>query len=202
MVEENITEQKNKGWKATGEVVLTEAVSKLKEKFGEFVVLCPNPAKEATVFVKKEKIIEALEYLKTELNFDYLSDLTAVHFPDNEFQIVVVYHLFSIEKKDSLRVKVELKEGESIKSVVSIWPAANWMEREAFDLLGVQFDGHPNLKRILLPDEWEGHPLRKEYPLGGPQETEIRTNKYGKPFLLPDNLEEANKIIEEGRNAE
>lgn len=204
MAEENIIEQKKKGWTSTGEIVLTEAVSKLKEKFGEFVVPCPNPAKEATVFVKKEKIIDVLEYLKAEpsLKFNYLSDLTAVHFPENEFQIVVVYHLYSIENRDSLRVKVELKDGESIPSAVSIWPAANWMEREAYDLMGVKFDNHPNLKRILLPDEWDGHPLRKEYPLGGPQEAEIRANKYGKPFLLPDDLEEAKKIIEEGKNAE
>lgn len=204
MAEENISEQKNKGWTPSGEPFLTEAVKKCVEKFREFVSPYQNHAQEASILVKKEKILEVLNYLKTEesLKFDYLSDLTAVHFPESEFPIVVVYHLFSTEKKDSLRVKVELKEGESIESAVSIWPAANWMEREAYDLMGVKFEKHPNLKRILLPDEWEGHPLRKEYPLGGPQEKEIRANKYGKPFLLPDDLEEAKKIIEEGKNAE
>lgn len=202
MAEENISEQKNKGWTASGEPFLTDAVNKCVEKFKDFVSPYPNHAKEATLVVKKEKIADVLNFLKTEesLKFDYLSDLTAVHFPESEFKIVVVYHLFSTERKDSLRIKVELKEGETIPSVVSIWPAANWMEREAYDLMGVRFENHPNLKRILLPDDWEGHPLRKEYPLGGPQEEMIRSNKYGKPFLLPDDLEEARKIIEEGKN--
>jgi len=204
MAEENIVEQKSKGWKSSGEPVLTDAVNKVVEQFKDFVSPYPNHTKEATVVAKKEKLLEVLKYLKTEdsLKFDYLSDLTAVHFPENDFQIVVVYHLYSTERKDSLRVKVELKDGETLESAVSIWPAANWMEREAYDLMGVKFENHPNLKRILLPDEWEGHPLRKEYPLGGPQEAEIRANKYGKPFLLPDDLEEARKIIEEGKNAE
>ncbi|MCX7830900.1 MAG: NADH-quinone oxidoreductase subunit C [Acidobacteria bacterium] len=204
MAEENVVEQKSKGWKASGEPFLTDAVNKTVERFKEYASPYPSHTKEATIAVKKEKILEILSFLKTEesLKFDYLSDLTAVHYPENEFPIVVVYHLYSTERKDSLRVKVELKEGESIESAVSIWPAANWMEREAYDLLGVKFDSHPNLKRILLPDEWEGHPLRKEYPLGGAQEKEIRANKYGKPFLLPDDLEEARKIIEEGKNAE
>lgn len=202
MTEEKVFEQKMKSFKPTGEAILSEAVLKLNEKFQDFVSPYPNNAKEATVVVKKEKLTEILNYLKTEesLKFDYLSDLTAVHFPEDEFQLVVVYHLFSLERKDFLRVKVELKNGETIPSVVSIWPAANWMEREAYDLMGVVFDGHPNLKRILLTEDWEGHPLRKEYPLGGHQEKEIRANKYGKPFLLPDDLEEAKKIIEEGRN--
>lgn len=202
MTEEKVSEQKIKVFRSSGEAILSGAVLKLKEKFQDFVTPYPNNAKEATVVVKKEKLTEILNYLKTEesLKFDYLSDLTAVHFPEDEFQLVVVYHLFSLERKDFLRVKVELKNGETIPSVVSIWPSANWMEREAYDLMGLVFDGHPNLKRILLPDDWEGHPLRKEYPLGGAQENEIRANKYGKPFLLPDDLEEAKKIIEEGKN--
>jgi NADH-quinone oxidoreductase subunit C len=194
--------QPKKGWDSVGEFVESEAANLLIQKFPGTVRPANNPAKEAAVFAAKTGVIEVLSYLKEEpsLSFDYLSDLTAVHFPENEKKMVVVYHLYSISRQDSLRVKVELDENESCPSCVSIWPAANWMEREAFDLMGVSFDNHPNLKRILLPDEWEGHPLRKEYPLGGPQEAEIRANKFGKPQLLPDDLEAARIIIEEGKN--
>lgn len=195
-----VDEIQKKGWEPTGEIVSSESAKKLAERFGSKVLPCPNPAKEVTIKTDKESIVEVLNFLKNELSFNYLSDLTAVHFPQNEKEITVVYHLFSIENKESLRIKVELKDGESIPSVISIFPAANWMEREAFDLMGVKFEGHPNLKRILLPDEWEGHPLRKEYPLGGTQEEEIRSNRYGVPALLPDDIEEARKIIKEGKN--
>lgn len=190
--------------RTSGEIIETKSVKKLIEKFKDKVLPYPNPAKEATVVVDKSIIIDVLKFLKEdeELKFDYLSDLTAVHYPGSEKPIVVVYHLFSIENRDSLRVKVELNDKETIPSAVSVWKAANWMEREAYDLMGVVFEGHPDLRRILLPDDWEGHPLRKEYPLGGPQEEMIRANKYGIPALLPDNLEEAKKIIEEQRNAE
>ena len=191
-----------KGWQPSGEPVETEAVKTLRERFPGSVSCVPNAANEATVIAQKDKIAEILAFLKSEpsLDFDYLSDLTAVHFPDNEKQIMVVYHLFSTGRKDSLRVKLELEDGEACPSVVHIWPAANWMEREAFDLIGVKFEGHPNLKRILLPDDFEGHPLRKEFPLGGAQEQEIRTNRYGKPALLPDDLEAAKKMMEEGKS--
>lgn len=191
-----------KGWEPTGEIAESDASKALLEKFAGFAAPVKNLAKEPTVMVKKEKLVEALEYLKSDPQhlFDYLSDMTAVHYPDNDKKIMTVYHLYSTSRKDSIRVKCELDEGEACPTCVGVWPAANWMEREAFDLMGVVFEGHPDLRRILMPDEWEGHPLRKEYPLGGPQEEEIRSNKYGKPQLLPDDLEEARKIIEEGRN--
>jgi NADH-quinone oxidoreductase subunit C len=196
------TKPAKKGWESAGDFVESEAANLLIQKFPGLVEPAKNPAKETSVFVKKEKLTEVLLFLKDEpsLLFDYLSDLTAVHFPENDKKIVVVYHLYSTSRMDSLRIKVELDEGESCPSCVPVWPAANWMEREAFDLMGVTFEGHPDLKRILLPDDWEGHPLRKEYPLGGPQEAEIRANKFGKPQLLPDDLEAARKIVEEGRN--
>ena len=189
-----------KGWVATGEPIITDAVQKAIEKFGSKITPYPNPAKEATIKVEKEDLYEILDFLKKEIGFDYLSDIASAHFPQNEKHLSLAYHLFSIEKKDSLRVKVEFNEEESIPSVSSIWPAANWMEREAYDLMGVKFGNHPNLKRILLPDDWEGYPLRKEYPLGGPQEEEIRSNRYGVPSLLPDDLEAAKKILEEEKN--
>jgi len=119
---------------------------------------------ELTIRVKKESIVDICSFLKKEFKFDFLSDLCGVHYPDRDEQFEVVYHLFSIETKERVRLKIGLKEGERVKSVTSVWGTANWHEREAFDLLGIVFEDHPNLKRILLPDDWEGHPLRKDYP--------------------------------------
>lgn len=191
-----------KGWEPSGEYEESGSSKAVLEKFPGFAESVKNPAKEPTVMVKKEKLIEALSFLKNDpvMLFDYLSDLTVVHYPENEKKMMAVYHLYSTSRMDSLRVKCELDDKEPCPSCVSLWHAANWMEREAYDLMGVVFENHPNLKRILMPDDWEGHPLRKEYPPGGPQEEEIRSNKYGKPQLLPDDLEAARKIIEEGKN--
>jgi NADH-quinone oxidoreductase subunit C len=89
-----------------------------------------------------------------------------VHFPEREdAPFEIIYQLYSLEANERVRLKVALKDGESIESVCSVWPTANWMEREVFDLFGVAFKNHPDLRRILLPEDWEGHPLRKEYPL-------------------------------------
>lgn len=97
--------------------------------------------------------------------FDYLSDLTCVHYPDNQAApFEVIYNLYSISKNERVRLKADVN-GQGIDSVVSIWPAAEWPEREVFDLFGVIFRNHPDLRRILLPPDWEGHPLRKDYPL-------------------------------------
>jgi NADH-quinone oxidoreductase subunit C len=96
--------------------------------------------------------------------FDYLVDLTAVHYPKREgTQFDVVYILYSFAKNARVRVKAQIADGESLPSAVSIWRTANWLEREVFDMFGIRFDGHPDLKRILLPDGWKGHPLRKEH---------------------------------------
>ena len=96
--------------------------------------------------------------------FDYLVDLTAVHYPKREkAEFDVVYILYSFAKNTRVRVKTQVADGATLSSSVSIWPTANWLEREVFDMFGIRFDGHPDLKRILLPDGWKGHPLRKEY---------------------------------------
>ncbi|HKN82380.1 MAG TPA: NADH-quinone oxidoreductase subunit C, partial [Pyrinomonadaceae bacterium] len=99
-----------------------------------------------------------------ETSFDYLSDLTCVHYPERrEAPFEIVYNLFSISNNERVRLKV--RTSASLDSVTSIWPAANWLEREVFDLFGVGFNNHPDLRRLLLPPDWEGHPLRKDYPL-------------------------------------
>jgi NADH-quinone oxidoreductase subunit C len=126
---------------------------------------------EVTVIVPREKIVELCSYLKTapELEFNFLSDICgADRGPEEEPRFEVNYHLFSTRKHHRLRLKVLLNDDDAhVPSVTGVWRTANWHERETFDLFGVHFDGHPDLRRILLPDDWEGHALRKDFPLRG-----------------------------------
>lgn len=101
------------------------------------------------------------------LEFDYLVDLTALDYPSRPQRFDVVTHLYSMTQNHRLRLKVGVAEGEKCPTVANIWKAANWEERETFDMFGIEFEGHPDLRRILLPEDWEGYPLRKDYPLGG-----------------------------------
>lgn len=125
---------------------------------------------ELTVYVKPGRLLRACEFLRDapELAFKYLSDVTAVDRYPNEPRFEAVYHLLSHLLNQRLRLKVRLPgEDSRIASVVPIWPAANAFEREVFDLFGIFFEGHPFLRRLLLPEDWEGHPLRKDYPTEG-----------------------------------
>ncbi len=125
---------------------------------------------ELTVWVSRESIREACTFLKSdpELDFNYLADVTCVDWIPAEPRFEIVYHLLSIAKKQRIRLKVALNSDETVvESVVPVFPSANFFEREIFDLFGIRFSGHPNLKRILMPEDWEGHPLRKDYPVEG-----------------------------------
>ena len=113
--------------------------------------------------VDRALIPNILRLLRDEELFDYCVDITAVHYPKREKQFDVLWNLYSYARNERMRVKTQIADGASIPSCVSIWPAANWLEREVYDMFGIQFDGHPDLKRILLPDGWKGHPLRKDY---------------------------------------
>lgn len=127
---------------------------------------------ELTVNIYPENIRALCDFLRTdpEMAFTYLSDVTGVDRFPVEPRFELNYHLLSIPKRTAVRLRVRLPGSEPvIDSVVTVWPTANWHEREIFDLLGVRFEGHPNLKRMLLPDDWEGHPLRKDYPVEGPR---------------------------------
>ncbi len=193
-----------KAWEPTGEVVTSLVTEKLQSAFSGSVTGVKSPCGEAALLVKKEKIIEALTFLKNDPDcaMNYLSDLTAAHYPNNEKPFEVVYHCFSLSKGRFVRVKTQLGDQEPCPTATVVWRTADWMEREVHDMFGIVFEGHPNLKTILLPEGWEGHPLRKEYPLGGPKEEEIRANKFSKPRYLPDDLKEATRIIKEARDAE
>ncbi|MEW5745014.1 MAG: NADH-quinone oxidoreductase subunit C [Nitrospirota bacterium] len=124
---------------------------------------------QVSVVVKRDRIKEMLRYLHDapELYFNYLEDLCGVDYlGKKEPRFEVVYHLYSLRHKHMIRMKAEVPEEDCvIDSVVDIWAGANWHERECYDLFGVVFKGHPDMRRILLPEDWEGYPLRKDYPL-------------------------------------
>ena len=161
--------------------VPSRAVDRLRETFGAALLETSSYAGQAMARLSPERLVEALTFLRDhpDLKFDYLSNLSAVHWPKRERPFTVVYHLASIAKRHRLTVKVDLAEGEEAPSAVGVWPAANWFEREAFDLFGVRFHGHPDLTRILLTDEWTGHPLRKDYPLEGKPEDHVQYREVG-----------------------
>jgi len=125
-----------------------------------------------TVIVPVAKLLEAGRFLhdSPETAFDFCSDVTASDWPPRPQRFDVVYCLFSTRHRKRLRLKVRAAEQDPVPSVTGIWPAADWLEREVYDLFGVNFTGHPNRKRILMPDDWQGHPQRKDYPLEGPGE--------------------------------
>ncbi|HEX7773242.1 MAG TPA: NADH-quinone oxidoreductase subunit C, partial [Pyrinomonadaceae bacterium] len=141
-------------------------VKKLKAKFGDAIGEASEFIGQLSVYVDGQRIVEVCDFLKSDADasFNYLSDLTCVHYPDRRTEpFEIVYNLFAIEANERVRLKVRTKE--SVDSVTGVWPSANWLEREVFDLFGVRFNNHPDLRRLLLPPDWEGHPLRKDYPL-------------------------------------
>jgi NADH-quinone oxidoreductase subunit C len=145
-------------------------IRKLKEWDGQAVAEVIEFRGETTVVVPLEHLQRAAGYLAAEpsLRFSFLSDITAVDRFPLEPRFELNYHLLSMDRGERLRLKVRLSGSEpTIHSVTSVWPTANWHERENFDLFGIRFEGHPDLRRILMPDDWEGHPLRKDYPVEG-----------------------------------
>jgi NADH-quinone oxidoreductase subunit C len=141
-------------------------VKKLKSKFGDAIGDASEFIGQLSVYIAGEQIVSVCDYLKSdrESSFNYLSDLTCVHYPERrEAPFEIVYNLFSIDENERVRLKV--KTSGAVESVTAVWPAANWLEREVYDLFGVTFTNHPDLRRLLLPPDWEGHPLRKDYPL-------------------------------------
>lgn len=123
---------------------------------------------QISIRVEPTRMVEVCDALKRdrETPFNYLSDLTCVHYPDQlEAPFEVVYNLYSIPANERVRLKVAVNANEGVESVTSVWPSANWLEREVFDLFGVNFRDHPDLRRILLPPDWKGHPMRKDYAL-------------------------------------
>jgi len=147
----------------------TLLVDGLKARFGDVIHETTVDKGEVTHLVDREKLLDICTFLKNDAqyHFNFLSDMHAADMHTVRPRFEVVYHLYSIPKKHRVRLKVKVDEGDSVPSVTSLWQSANWAEREAYDMIGVTFAGHPNLTRIYLPSGWEGHPLRKDYPLRG-----------------------------------
>jgi NADH-quinone oxidoreductase subunit C len=143
----------------------SELVRKLKAQYGSGIREAASYVGQKYLVVDSSIVYEILLRMRDEELFNYLVDVTAVHYPKRDLQFDVVYILYSFHSNERVRVKTQLKDGETLRSAVTIWPTANWLEREVFDMFGISFDGHPELKRILLPEDWKGHPLRKEYPI-------------------------------------
>lgn len=123
---------------------------------------------ELSIYVAREFLRQACEHLKAAGQVDFLSDLTCADYYPREPRFEMAYHLLSIQRKQRLRLKVRLDGNDPIlESITSVWPTANFFEREVFDLFGIRFLGHPNLRRIMMPEDWEGHPLRRDYPVEG-----------------------------------
>ena len=168
--------------KETTEETLPLVLEKLREKFSEALLADSEASDDVCVVVSKESSYTLLEYLKTDLAYSFLVDVTAV---DNSLleselmqydyaRFMVVYQLYTFEGETSrVRVKVPVHEKDlKIQSVTELWKGANWLERETYDMFGIDFEGHPDLRRILMPDDFDGHPLRKDYPLRGRGERE------------------------------
>ncbi len=157
-------------------------LEKLREKFADALLSDAETTNGVAVVVDKEHSYALLEYLKTELAYSFLVDVTAVDNSNLESELMqydyarfmVVYHLYTFEgETPRIRVKVPVHEKDlKIASVTTLWKGANWLERETHDMFGIDFEGHPDLRRILMPDDFEGHPLRKDYPLRGRGERE------------------------------
>lgn len=161
-----------------------EKIDRIRARYGDAIEDVVTENTDVPIFyVKKEKLIELLASIREEdgLEYNFLSDLTAIDdnppakIPDyglgrvvsagGSHRFVVVYQLFSMKFLDRIRLKVRLKENESCPTLTGLWKAANWLEREVFDMYGISFEGHPNMTRILLDQRWVGHPQRKDYPI-------------------------------------
>jgi len=148
-----------------------KTLEKLPDRFSGSVLEDEGVAGEAYL-VELARLHEFCKYLKEELpdGFDYLSSVSAVDYPDRDPRFDIVYHLVSTKRRAVLQLKTRVAEGERVPSVVDLWKSALWNERETYDLMGIVFEGHPDLRRILLPESWHGHPLRKDYVMQDPEE--------------------------------
>ena len=139
----------------------------IEARLPEAIVEITGRLNETGLILKPDTLTAVCAALKSEFGFERLSSVTAVDWWPRKPRFEVVYHLHSIRNNRRLRLKFPVDEGEGVDSVTHIWTTANWYEREVFDLFGISFRNHPNLERIMMPADWEGHPLRKDYPVHG-----------------------------------
>jgi len=141
----------------------SDLAKELKERFGEEITETSTYLGQNFVVAKPASAIPILEYLKLEADFDYLVDVTAVDWPKRAERFDLVYIVYSFARNERLRIKTQLPDGFKPESAVGVHLTANWLEREVYDMFGIEFTGHPDMRRILMPDEWQGYPLRKDY---------------------------------------
>jgi NADH-quinone oxidoreductase subunit C len=143
----------------------SDLVVKLKKQYGSGIREANTYVGQKYLLVDSGIVFEVLSRMRENERYDYCVDITAVHWPKREQPFDIIYILYSFQHNERVRIKAQIAEGQHVQSAVNLWPTANWLEREVFDMFGIVFDGHPDLKRILLPDGWKGHPLRKDYDI-------------------------------------
>ena len=151
-------------------------VDSLRERFGDQIKEFSSYREQSFLVAELSAVVPIIEFLKLEQDFDYLVDVTAVDYPKRENRFDLIWILYSFARNTRIRVKAQAGEGDSPATVTSAYQTANWLEREVFDMFGITFDGHPNMTRILLPDEWQGYPLRKEHSIIQQDEDWVREN--------------------------
>jgi len=164
-----------------GKISNQELIQKISSKFADRVSTFSEPMGLLTFETSKEEIIEVLTFLKNDLDFNFLTDITGIHYPEQEMPIGVIYHLHSFRQNVRVRIKVFLEEqNPSIPTAFNLWRGADWMERETYDFFGVQFEGHPDLRRILNMDDMVAFPMRKEFPLEDPNRVDKKDFFFGR----------------------
>lgn len=148
----------------------------LKEGFGDQITGFSTYLGQNFLVCKSDAAVSILEFLKLEADFDYLVDITAVDYPKRPERFDLVYILYSFARNERMRIKTAVADGAKPATATTVFATANWIEREVFDMFGIQFEGHPDMRRILLPEEWEGFPLRKEYGLIQQDDRWVREN--------------------------
>jgi NADH-quinone oxidoreductase subunit C len=147
-------------------------ISRLQAALPEAVQQISYWVGDWTLIVDPDRLVQVAAYLRdtSDARFDFCSDVTASDWPPRPQRFDIIYCLYSTALRHRLRLKIRVADGDAVPTVTGIWPAANWLEREVFDMFGVRFASHPDLRRILMPDDWQGYPERKDYPLEGPGE--------------------------------
>lgn len=140
-------------------------IQSIRAKAGRDILGFHSYKGDDTILVRRESVVGLMKTLKEQFGFEMLADLTAVDYLGQDPRFEVVYHLNSISKNIRLRVKTPVAEGEEVDTLSGIWPIANWLERETWDMFGIRFKNHPDLRRLLMYEQFEGHPLRKDYPI-------------------------------------
>jgi NADH-quinone oxidoreductase subunit C len=144
---------------------LAPVLERLRERLGDHLIATSDYRGDLCATIAREATIETFQWLRDEEHFDMLADLTAVDYLGREPRFEMVYHLVSVETSNRLRIKIPVAQADAkVPTLCELWQGANWLEREAYDMYGIEFTGHPDMTRIYLYEEFEGHPLRKDYP--------------------------------------